>query len=1327
MPERPHGVSTPRPRARLAHALLALPLVVPPLALGVPATADPGGAAPAAGAPGWVTDAAGDGTAAHEVTLITGDTVRVATAADGTRTVTVEPRPGAGPGFWTHEIGDDLYVVPQDVAPLVPDRLDPELFNVSLLAELGSTDGPEGVPVILGYDEGHRAPAATTLGEDPVRLDSVNGVAVEVDEDDSETLLAALGVGTAGDQAARRADPGPLRVLEKIWLDRPVEAVLDRSVPQIGADEAWELGLDGTGVTVAVLDSGIDLEHPDLADRVVDSVNFSASDTVDDRHGHGTHVASTIAGSGAASGGRYVGVAPGAELLNVKVLDDVGSGTTSGVIAGMEWAAEHGADIVNMSLGERGNYSDGTDPASTAVNALTEEHGTLFVVAAGNDGPRDGTVTSPATADLALTVGSVDRDESIAETSSRGPRTGDHAIKPEITAPGVDIVAARAEGSGLGFPLDDHYMYLSGTSMAAPHVAGAAALVLQDRPELGARELKGVLVGSASPNPDLRVLDQGAGRVDVPAALGTALVAEPVALQLGQWDYPHPVLTEERTITYRNLGDEDLVVDLAATATNPEGEPAADGALTVSPATLTVPAGGTAEATVTLETGAVAGVGHFSGAVTATAENGARHATPLAFYLEPERYDVHIEGIARDGRPAYGTVQVLDVEDGSVAAVRTWGDGTGDSCTTEVWDMSSCIRLEPGTYSVSGIVLTMPPGRSSTAPPTTAERQLNTSLLVEPELTVTGETTVTLDARDAVEVEFETPGHPTRQVTGSAAQVSLSRVAETGETISHGLLIGPRDQVEPRWFVQPTDQVDHGELTAYSQVTLDAPDITFRVEGSPGTALDPRYYDPYWFSDHSWQFPRLDGEQRLRVVDAGAATPEELAGLDLDGALALVRRSPEIPVADQSNNAAAAGAALVAVVDDATNATPHPGSVGTRLEVPTVRLTAAEGERLLGALRAGPVHVLATGEPVSPYRYHVRVTDRGGISADQRHVLDDDDLATVRNRFHAQLDATPTLTETWFAKAPWEGSASGWPVPTLGGSRERVDYYVADPDLAYAQHVDSPEGRYNWLFPEDDVVQLRLASGFRTFAPGEQVERSWMAGPLRPEVRPEDPVVRRGDLLDLHLAAFADGDGHRGDGWTSPFEDGLSTNLRVLADGEEVLETTGPVDGTLGLPPGAEDLRLEYTVANDAPWAQLSTRTRSVWTFGSGTTEDGAARVEPLLTVDYELDVGLDNRLPGTAERRGPLTFGFRVSHQDGAAAHPIVTGTLEISYDGGLTWRAVPQLREVGDGSFQAHLPARIPKENDGTLSFRITATDEAGNGIEQEVVRAVGLWESR
>src|SRR5262249_50823736 len=148
-----------------------------------------------------------------------------------------------------------------------------------------------------------------------------------------------------------------------------VHATIDPWVAQIHAPEAWAAGYDGAGTTVAVLDTGYDPTHPDLAGIVTGTANFTTDASVVDGNGHGTHVASTIAGTGAASAGLHGGVAPGARLAIGKVLDASGTGQDSWVLAGMQWAVASGADVVNMSLG--GDVGDGTDPLSRAIDELS--------------------------------------------------------------------------------------------------------------------------------------------------------------------------------------------------------------------------------------------------------------------------------------------------------------------------------------------------------------------------------------------------------------------------------------------------------------------------------------------------------------------------------------------------------------------------------------------------------------------------------------------------------------------------------------------------------------------------------------------------------------------------------------------------------------------------------------------------------------------------------------------------------------------------------------------------------------------------------------------
>lgn len=649
------------------------------------------------------------------VTLITGDRVVV---RDGTARSVLAGDGRDGMTFSTFTREGHSYVVPADARRLLTTgRLDRRLFDVTQLVEFGYDDASrDTMPLIVSHPAGRATPriAGTTATRE---LDSIDAVAIAAAKSEATATWDALTDGGT----ARTTAAG----VSKVWLDGKRRSTLDHSTDQIGAPVAWEAGLTGEGTTVAVLDTGVDQTHPDLADREIGEQNFTDAPDNVDNFGHGTHVASIVAGTGAKSDGRYRGVAWGASILDGKVLDDNGFGMESWIVAGMEWAAEQGAQVANLSLG--GGDTPGLDPMEEAVNTLSAEYGTLFVIAAGNSGPRPETVGSPGSAEAALTVGAVDRDDAIASFSSRGPRVGDGGIKPDVTAPGVDIVAASHAAGTIAPPVADGYTALSGTSMATPHVAGVAALLAQRHPDWTGDRLKAVLSASAAPAPGLTAFDQGSGRVDVPAALETTIVSEPTGLGLGTVAWPHdddePVARE---LTYRNLGDGDVTLSLAVEATGPDGAPAE--LFSLSAGELTVPAGGTAAVTITGDTRLGTVDGAYSGAVVATAGESVTR-TPVAITREVESYDLTVNLLGQDGGPTgSGDTMLMGIDNDTFAFLYD-EDGSAE------------IRVPKGRYLLHHTIVDG--GRAS--------------LLARPGLVVDRDLTVTADARTARPLRITPP------------------------------------------------------------------------------------------------------------------------------------------------------------------------------------------------------------------------------------------------------------------------------------------------------------------------------------------------------------------------------------------------------------------------------------------------------------------------------------------------------------------------------------------------------------------------------------------
>ncbi|WP_103352271.1 S8 family serine peptidase [Amycolatopsis sp. CA-128772] len=1185
----------------------------------------------------------------HSVTLLTGDVVQVERQPGGKQAATVRPAPGREHiRFHQQEVDGHLSVFPEDVTPrLGSKQVDRTLFDVTeLIAEGYADEQSATLPLILTYRQGTDLRKTTTANAElGVTLSSVNGRSARAGKANATAFWASSGN------------------IERISLDRKVRASLDRSVPQIGAPEAWAAGYDGTGTTVAVLDTGYDPTHPDLAGRVREAVNFTTSPDTTDHFGHGTHVASTIAGSGAASGGKLKGVAPGAKLLVGKVLDDDGFGYESWVLAGMEWAAHSGAKAVNMSLG--GGPTDGTDALSLGLDALSEQTGTLFVVAAGNDGDQGAyTIGSPGTAEAALTVGAVGRDEKLASFSSRGPRLGDNAVKPDITAPGVGIVAARAAGTAMGDVVDDHYTAASGTSMATPHVAGAVAVLAQQHPGWTGRQLKDALASTSLTANGLSVFEQGGGRVDVARAVKQQVFATGT-LDLGAVEDGKAPVSEE--VTYTNAGTTPVSLKLALDAKSLAGVPAGDG-IRLGRSTVDVPAGGRATVTITGDPAKLA-AGTYSGRLTATAGGVVVH-TALGADKTAPKHKVTLTALDLQGKPAVAPWLLMYGEDYRFD-VNTWLGG--DSRTVE---------LGAGVYYLTAEVDGGGDG-------------LTVSQVVLPELRITGDTTVVLDARKAVKVEIQTP-----QPSEQAGIWSYYTYRELGPRRIANYAMQFDYTRELR--VTPTPKVTTGAFEFGSRWSRIAPPLTVNVLGGRDP-LTNRYFAGS---------PKLDGWRLLQAVSAGHGKPADFK--NARGKAAIVDPDPADYNRDEVSRAAAdAGAVIVfIVVPDGWGSASVPSiSAAPTLAIPTVQLDRDEGLALLDRIKRFPALLSLRGVAVSPYLYDVVQTERDRIPDQPVHRVTAANTATVTTHYR-QTGSGGQAKEQRFAWKPWQDFAVNEYQRYVTTPSTRQEY-VSSGDTLWQHRV-----KHGLIWDEMSPLQGGMTAAPRTYQAKEHITEDWFAPVVRPAIPRGVPGLdsaREGDKLRIRIPEFADSqDGHYGFNEGDDQAEPAVTSAKLFRDGQLVSEQPYAF-GTF--PAGADPAtyRLELSVRRDSPEWLFGTGTQTSWTFRSARSASPA--LLPLLQLDYAVDADAGNRLP--AGRRAKI--GLTARFQDGMPAPDVRSVKAWASYDDGRTWRAV-DVKRAGK-SYEATIDHPSLGATNSYVALRVQATDSAGDTVDQTVLRAYGL----
>nr|WP_083207927.1 S8 family serine peptidase [Fictibacillus arsenicus] len=1152
------------------------------------------------------------------ITLITGDVVKITTIEGGKQIINVEPADRNGSGTQVLTLGEDTYVIPSSAMPYVAaEKLDMDLFNVTELIKNGYDDKKmSSLPVIVEYEESKARSAQqsqpTPKGAKKARvLESINGAALSATKKEADTFWEDI---TPEDAPAQKTASESLSFeqgIEKIWLDGRVEANLEQSIPQIGANTVWESGFTGKGVKVAVLDSGIDPNHPDLSGQIEEAKSFVPDETVDDKHGHGTHVASTVLGTGAASEGKNKGVAPEARLLVGKVLNDAGSGLDSWIIDGMEWASDN-AKIVSMSLGSS-EPSDGTDPMAQAVNRLSEDKGTLFVIAAGNAG-YEGAIGSPGAADAALTIGAVDKSDKIAYFTSKGPRYGDKAIKPDLSAPGVGIVAARsALSSGTG-----SYRSMNGTSMATPHVAGAAALLLQKNPDWTGTQLKEALM-STSKKLNYSPYHIGTGRLDVPAAANSTVRATG-SISFGFFKWPHddaqPV---QKTVTYTNDADTAVTLNLQADFNNANGNAAQSGMLLLSETQITIPANGTKSVTVTLDPQLGELGSRYEGHLMATDAEGNQVAhTSMGMVKEEEKYTLTLNAKDRDGNPTL-TYAALFSKDMDPEIVAVNG-------TTE-------LRLRPGTYSAMSLM---------DVDTNTDHRGI--ALVGNPEITLDGPQTVELDASKAKEIKVEVP----KNTEPSYQRMEYYRSID-GKTMSHINLL-------PVWidkmYAAPTEKVENGEFEYLTRWRLIKPYLEINFKGKVLDDIPLAGSTP------------LDGKYNLSTVYAGNGTAADYENKDVKGKIVVVDRNTEATPSEQAVAAHGAGAKLLIIVNNEDKEFSVFAGNPDYSDIPlaVAAISKSEGDELIKAALSGNLNLNVEGEVNTPYVYDLMEVHQGSIPEDLTYAPTNDELVKIDTRYKSDREAPGG--EFRYDLRPHTFGAVGF-LYKLDLPSVRTEWVSAVKDTRWYHHAEVLDSQW-------EVRQPAV-----TYEKGGKMKEDWFS----PVVRPRLGVgywtpKRQGNGFQLNIPAWADS-GNGSTGGTG-YDESVKNQTHKLYQGDTLIKEGK--SQALNVFSGISEERKEYRLVTDAKrdpnrWS-TSVSTHTEWTFWSGKGEDYQTLL-PFYSLDYKVETDMD----GNTLAAPSTTLELSVAKIDGVAGYGNLEGaTLDVSFDEGESWKAVLLKRTADD-----------------------------------------------
>ncbi|MBR9876218.1 MAG: S8 family serine peptidase [Vibrionaceae bacterium] len=1106
-----------------------------------------------------------------EFTLITGDKVSAVVSNTGELGgIRMLNKDGVEIVTSVFKRGNDTYLVPAKAQPFVDSRaIDLELFNINKLYQSNYDDASsDNLPVIIEYADGSLAGAAAPIVIEGTSLtgeiELIDSAAFGIEKDKAAEVWESL------TQDGR---------IEGVWLDavihghkQSVGTTLTPTVPLTGALGPSAVTFNGEGVTVAVLDTGYDVEHRDLQGQVVGSKDFSySSNGVDDLNGHGTHTASTIAGTGAESNGYWEGMAPGADLLIGKVLSNSGGGSTYGIISGMIWAVESGADIVNMSLGGSATACEG--PMVDVVEAFRDQ--ALFVISAGNSFTRE-TVGSPGCAPSALTVAALDRENQTAVFSSRGPSPDGHSAKPDIGSQGVDVVAAASGGIG-----SNAYHSLSGTSMSAPHVAGGAAIVLQARPELSPVQLKRVLTSSVFDN-DAHVLEQGAGPMDVNRAITQPVIAAP-NVELGRFVDVASAGSVEASVTLTNISDTDVSYKLSLDLIGEDGKtklPATLAGLGVK--SVTVPANGSVDVPVWIEPQVALRDGAY-GTITgrikgvSIGQSDDQITVPVSFMIQPPEVQLTLNAYDNRGKPATNVSKayIINEED-------DWGRALYFS------NGQASISLPKGNYSVVSHIVTYDNDSDFGGLPESAAQ------MAYLDHKVTSDTVLTFDAGMAEKVAFKTD----KPIETQGFSFGFTYALDDNKVAKLAAIDLMPDYVEDMYL---WSQGHDSRFRSFVSTHATAPEAVLTMENGQqlGTVSQGLTVG-------------FDGEGTAEVVPVGEGDYSTVwSEFDLEGKIALFQH-PYYMTSYMVKGALDQGAIGVLFYRPGTHGRYKTAFYGIPNK-PVVGLSAEEGEMLFAEIQEGRNKISWSGTSVdrTPYTYQLHhITDghnKGGLIR-----VHDKDMYHISAAYHAQGEERPVFRDLMAqTNSTGEFYSTGSP-QMLIAPVVRDEYYTATSKNTWT----------NIVMPGNRIqADGAYFDGPRIMPAGGEEETTWLKGPKGASLNTSSYAVGHRDtnLITWNFPLFGDASGH----------DAISGHNGSSAYGLWVNGESAYISsGTLTMPVESAEVRLELRNYNRGV-AERSTIGDKLGSFYQGIftfmTDQNLQGAQPILVPQINLPVDINN------------------------------------------------------------------------------------------------------